>query len=309
MTARTVALTRCSGYHGPELATALRRQFDLLGGAGRFVRSGDVVLLKPNLIAPRPPASAVQTHPAVIVEVARLLKDLGARPFVGDSPAWGTLRSCVEALGLAEPLHRLGVPIRALNRPRPWRLGDGRTVVSISSVALEADVVINLPKFKAHGQLMFTFAVKNIFGCVPGKRKPYWHFARGACSEQFCRFLIEVYKVVGPAVTIIDAVVAMEGQGPMGGHARPLGWLIGGTDAVACEMICARLVNVEPDRVPLIREARQLGFGCPSPQAITLAGDDPSTGLCLDFRMAEPVAIRFSLPRVIKSIVKGIVGS
>jgi uncharacterized protein (DUF362 family) len=290
------------------LAEAIERQFDLLGGAG-LVRPGDTVLLKPNLIAPRPPQAAVQTHPAVIVEVARLIKDLGAKPFVGDSPAWGTLHSCAKALGLDESLHQMGVPLRPLNRPKPCRLGDGRTMVSISSVALDADVVINLPKFKAHSQLMFTFAVKNLFGCVPGKRKPYWHFARGASSERFCRFLIEVYKLISPALTIIDGIEVMEGHGPISGDARSLGWLIGGTEPIACEMMCARLVDVEPDRVPLIRTARQLGFGCPSPEQVTLVGDDPSLGRCLDFKMADPAPIRFSLPRVVKSIAKGIVVS
>jgi len=309
MTAATVALTRCMGYEAAGLADALRRQFDLLGGLERFVRPGDKVLLKPNLIAPRPPHTAVQTHPAVIIEAARLVKDMGAKPFVGDSPAWGTIWSCAAALGLEDSLAYLGVPIQPLDRPRPCRMADGRTIVSISSVALDADVVINLPKFKAHGQLMFTFAVKNMFGCVPGKRKPYWHFARGASTERFCELLIDVFQVVNPAVTIIDGIVAMEGQGPIVGRARPLGWLIGGTDPIACEMTCAQLVNVDPDRVPLILAARRRGFGCPSPQAMVLVGDDPALGLCRDFEMADFVPIRFSLPRVVKSIAKGIVVS
>jgi uncharacterized protein (DUF362 family) len=306
VTGTAVALTRCPSYDRPALAHAVRRQFELLGGVDRFVRSGDRVLLKPNLIAPRPAHTAVQTDPGVIVEVARLLKDAGAKPFVGDSPAWGSVFSCAGALDLQEPLRHLGVPIRPLDRPKPVRLADGRTVVSISSVALEADAVVNLPKFKAHQQLVFTFAVKNMFGCVPGKRKPYWHLARGESAERFCCFLIEVYRAVRPAITIVDGIVAMEGQGPIQGRARALGWLVGGADAIACEMTCARLVNVDPDQVPLIRAARHIGFGCPSPGAVGLVGDDPSEGLCRDFRMAEPAPIRFSLLRVVKSIARGI---
>ncbi len=309
MNASTVALTRCCSYDRAALSRALVRQFDLLGGMGQFVRPGDRVLLKPNFIAPRPSQAAVQTDPAVIVEVARLLKDAGARPFVGDSPAWGSVFSCATALGLDGDLRRLDVPIRPLDHGRSCRLADGRTTVSISSVALDADRIVNLPKFKAHQQLVFTFAVKNLFGCVPGKRKPYWHFSRGRSSDQFCRFLIEIYRLVSPVITIVDGIVAMEGQGPISGRARPLGWLIGGADAVACEMACARLVNVEPYRVPLIRAAQAVGFGCPSAQALNLVGDDPSEGTCLDFRMAEQVPLRFSLGRVVKSIARGVVVS
>jgi uncharacterized protein (DUF362 family) len=307
--ASTVALTRCCSYDRRALSHALATQFDLLGGAGQFVRPGDRVLLKPNFIAPRPSLAAVQTDPAIIVEVARLLKEARARPFVGDSPAWGSVFSCARALGLDEDLRRLDVPILPLDHGRRCRLADGRTTVSISSVALDADRIVNLPKFKAHQQLVFTFAVKNLFGCVPGKRKPYWHFRRGHSPDQFCRFLIEIYRLVSPVITIVDGIVAMEGQGPISGRPRPLGWLVGGADAIACERACAQLVNVAPDRVPLIRTAQRMGFGCPSAAALTLVGDDPSAGLCLDFKMAEQVPLRFSLGRVVKSIARGVVVS
>lgn len=305
MTGPPVVLTRCHGYDGQGLAESLRRQFDLLG-VSRLVRPGQRVLLKPNLIAPRPPEAAVQTHPAVIVEVARLVQDLGAKPFVGDSPAWGTLAVCAKAMGLDASLRAIGVRLCPLDRPRSCRLAHGRATVSISSVALEADVVINLPKFKAHQQLLFTFAVKNLFGCVCGKRKPYWHFARGGSPEQFCEFLIEVYEIISPAVTIIDGITAMEGPGPIRGRPKPLGWLIGGTDPIACERICADLVAVDPERIPLIRTAKRIGFGCRESSEIVLLGDDPAQGICRDLVIPPQIPIRFSLARVAKSVAKGL---
>ena len=100
----TIALTRCSDYKPENVLKAIKRQFDLLGGIERFVHKGDSVLLKPNFIAPRSRRHATQTHPSVIIETARLLKDLGARPFVGDSPAWGDVFSCVNALKIEEEL-------------------------------------------------------------------------------------------------------------------------------------------------------------------------------------------------------------
>ncbi len=183
-----VALVRCEDYEPARVGDAVRRQWELLGGVETFIQRGDTVLLKPNFIAPRSHRhSAAQTHPAVILETARLLKDYGARPFVADSPAWTNAAVCARVLGLTEPLRRLGVPIRQLNAPRMCRLAPGGPKVGISAAALDADVIVNLPKFKTHQQMVATFAVKNMFGCVSGKRKALWHFRKGNTAERVCR--------------------------------------------------------------------------------------------------------------------------
>jgi len=301
----TVVLTRCTEYKEPFVAEAIARQFSLLGGVGQFVKRGDSVLLKPNFIAPRPRHCATQTDPAIIIETAKLLKDFGARPFVGDSPAWGNVHACAKALGLVEPLKKLDVPIRQLNKPVRCQIAG--VDVGISSVALDADVIINLPKFKSHQQLVATFAVKNMFGCVSGKWKAYWHFAKGSRAQKFCTLLIEIYKHLSPALTIIDAVTVMDGPGPINGRPRPLGWLIGGTDPMACEIVCSKLVNIDPQDIPIIKTAKQIGFGCRAPESIEIVGDPFPQTVCTDFVLAEPVPIRFSLPHVCKSICKQVV--
>jgi len=301
-----VAVTRCEGYEGPGIGEAIERQFELLGGIERFVKRGDSVLLKPNFIAPRSRQHATQTHPAVILEVARLLKDFGARPFVGDSPAWGNVFGCVRKLKLEEPLQELGVPIVQLDRPKWCKLSERNEKVGISSLALEADVIINLPKFKTHQQLVATFAVKNMFGCVSGKQKALWHFRRGK-MEEFCELLIEIYKHLGPALTIIDGVAAMDGRGPIRGRDRELGWLIGGTDAIACERVCCELVSIQPEEIPIIRTAKRMGFGCHEREKIKTVGDDYSRDVCMDFEWPELVPVRFSLLHVCKSVCKQIV--
>jgi uncharacterized protein (DUF362 family) len=189
-----VALTRCENYDPPKIADAIKRQFELLGGLDKFVRPGDTVLLKPNFIAPKSRRHATQTDPAFIIEMARLLKDFGAKPFVGDSPAWSTAFNCAKVLKLDEPLKKLDVPIKDLDRPKWKRIGERKTRVGISSVALDADVIFNIPKFKAHQQLGATFAVKNMFGCVVGKEKAIWHFFKGKNAGDFCQLLIDIYK-------------------------------------------------------------------------------------------------------------------
>ena len=303
---QTVTLIRCTDYSQPKIAEAIKRQFELLGGIEKFITRGDSVLLKPNFIAPRPRLCATQTDPAVILETARLLKDFGARPFLGDSPAWGNVFGCVKALKLEEPLKKLSVPVKQLNKPRKCQIEANNTTVGISSVALDADVIINLPKFKTHQQLVATFAVKNMFGCVSGKRKALWHFAKGKNADDFCELLIEIYKFLNPALTIIDAVTVMDGPGPIRGRARPLGWLVGGTEPIACEAICCKLVNIKTDDLPIIKTARQMQFGCSDPYKIKILGDSLPENIYTDFELAEPVPIRFSLPHVCRSVCKQI---
>lgn len=300
-----VALTRCGDYG--QIAEAIARQFELLGGVEKFVKRGDTVLLKPNLIAPRSHRYAAQTHPAVIIAAATLLKDFGAKCFVGDSPAWGNVFGCVKALRLDEPLKRLGVPVRQLNKPRRCQIGEGDTKVGISSAALDADVIINLPKFKTHQQVVATFAVKNMFGCVAGKRKALWHFRKGKSADDFCRLLIDIYRFLQPALTIIDGVMVMDGPGPIRGRTRPLGWLIGGIEPIACETICGKLVNIRPEDLPIIETARRMGFGCWDAEKIKIVGDDFPQSPCTDFELPRPTPLRFSLVHVCKSICKQIV--
>ena len=306
MTNATVTLTRCSDYSQQKIAEALATQFRLLGGLEKFVNPGEAVLLKPNFIAPRSHRHATQTHPAVIIEVARLLKDFGARPFVGDSPAWSDVFACVKALRLEEPLKRLSVPVKQLDKPKWHRIGAKNIKVGISSVALDADVIINLPKFKSHQQLVATFAVKNMFGCVSGKRKALWHFRKGKNADDFCQLLLDIYRFLNPAFTIIDGIIAMDGPGPIRGRTRPLGWLIGGTDPIACETICAKLIGLQTDNIPIIKTAKQTGFGCSDPDKIETKGDDFPKDICTDFQLPKLIPIRFSLPHVCKSICKQI---
>ena len=300
-----VALVRCEDYESARVGDALRRQWELLGGVENFIKRGDTVLLKPNFIVPRSHRhSAAQTHPAVILGMARLLKDYGARPFVADSPAWGTIAACARVLELTEPLRRLGVPLRQLNAPRACRLTPGGPKVGISAAALDADVIVNLPKFKTHQQMVASFAVKNMFGCVSGKRKALWHFRQGNTRSEFAGLLVGICRYLKPAVTIIDGIVAMHGQGPIRGPSKPLGWLVGGTDPIACEAVCGRLIGLEPDRLPILQAARQIGYGCADPGGIEVVGDALPPAPCPDFELASLTPVKFSFGRVCRSMAR-----
>ncbi|MBN1456735.1 MAG: DUF362 domain-containing protein [Sedimentisphaerales bacterium] len=299
----TVAVVACSDYSTQNVESAVQKQFALLSKDIK-ISKGDKVLLKPNFIVPKPADQAAQTHPAVILAVAKVVKELGAKPFVGDSPAWGDISNCIQALELEEPLKKLEVPIRQLDKPVNKKIAGSN--IGISSVALKADKIINLPKFKAHQQLAATFAIKNMFGCVAGKRKVYWHFAKGGSPDDFCSMLVGIYKLLDPVVTIIDGIVAMEGSGPINGTPKNLGVLIGSSDPVACERVCCELVKFNPNDLPVMTIAKRFGLGCGDLEQINIVGDDHRKLVCSDFVPSKQTPLRFTFFRICKSIIKQI---
>ena len=299
-----VAVLRCGCYDPGTVYSAVCRQFELLGGVERFIQPGQRVLIKPNLIVPRPAEVPAQTHPEVIYAVARIVKEHGAIPLVGDSPAWSNTPGCLKALGIDTRLESLGAKIVQLDQP--VRMNIEGAAVGISRVALEADAIINLPKLKAHQQLGATFALKNMYGCVAGlggKEKAWWHFARGREFEPFCRMIIGIYQQLHPMLNIIDGIVGMEGQGPINGDPREVGYLVAGTDPVACERVCCDLVGFDPQDLPLLVTAEAMAPGTME-IPIHLVGDIFSAPVCPDFKPAVQTPLRFTFPHICKSIGK-----
>jgi uncharacterized protein (DUF362 family) len=300
-----VAVKSCVDYDPAAVREAIEAQFRLLGGVDRFVQRGARVLIKPNLIVPKPPEVPAQTHPEVIFAVAAIVKAAGAMPLVGDSPAWSNTRGCLRALGIEERLEQLGAEI--VNLDRPVRMRIENTPVGISRPALEADAIINVPKLKAHQQLGATFAFKNMYGCVcglGGKEKAYWHFARGKEYEPFCRMIVGIYQRLAPVLTIIDGIVGMEGQGPINGRPRQVGYLVAGSDPAACERVCCEMVGFEPRDLPLLVTADKMGVGCGLDEPVTVLGDAFTRPVLDDFAAARQTPLRFTFPRICKSIAK-----
>ena len=298
-----VAVKACGTYDAAAVRAAIEEQFDLLGGVGCFIQRGQRVLIKPNLIVPKGPDVPAQTHGEVIYAGAEIVKDAGAVPLVGDSPAWSNTRGCLRALGIDQRLEKLGAEIVSLNQPVRMKI-EGATV-GISRVALEADAILNVPKLKAHQQLGATFAFKNLYGCVcglGGKEKAYWHFARGKEFEPFCRIIIGIYQKLNPVLNIIDGIVAMEGQGPISGQPKNVGYLVAGVDPAVCERVCCELVGFIPGDLPLLMTAEKMGVGISRDRSINIVGDVFAKPACPDFKPAFQTPLRFTLPRICKSI-------
>jgi uncharacterized protein (DUF362 family) len=299
-----VALTRCAGYDAPTFDVALDRSLELIGGLRQFVRPGDRVLLKPNLVSAQPAVAAATTHPQLISSLASRLLDLGARPVIGDGPAFNTAARVAEVAGIGEVARRLGVPIVEFDGAvvRPSARPSVRSRFALARAVVEADVVINLPKLKAHRQLGFTCGVKSLYGCMPGKRKAYFHMERGNRDSDFAELVAAFAYTVAPALTIADAVVAMERDGPVGGDPRPLGLLAAGADPAAVDTVLAEVIR-PPDADNLILNAcRRLGLGFPQVDRIDVRGEAIADVAVSDFRHPYLIGVRFSPGRLARSI-------
>jgi len=262
-----VAMTRCQDYQPEEV----QRAVDLcLDAAGLRIAPGARVLVKPNLLKAAD-GGLPCTHPQVVRAVCVHLLEKGARPFVADSPGFGSGSKVARRIGLESALQDLDVPLRELDAPVRTRLPMG-LVVGLSRRALEADLVLNVPRLKAHCQMRVTAAVKNLFGCVPGTRKAVLHTLHGDLQSQagprFEGLIIELGQALPPVFSCIDAVEAMHVQGPSGGRAFPLQLLAAAQGCVALDTAVYTVLGLEPEQVPLWRESQRRGLPGAAPQEL-----------------------------------------
>ena len=298
-----VCITGCDNYDPSTIREIIARHFNLAGGIENILSRGDKVLLKPNLIAPRPVEQASLTNPAIIVETARLLIDFGVKVVVADSPAWSTAQHCIEVLGAAKELQKLNVEVRTFKKTAKVKIPYADMKVSISSDILESDAIINMPKIKAHQQMAATLAFKNMFGSVCGKKKAWWHYKRGESVEAFSELILGIYEATAPVYNILDGVIAMQGMGPLSGTPKQLGVIVSGQSAIACELLCTQILGYRQEDLPLIQCYNK--HNSPVDFAdLNILGDDYRTLICNDFEKAKIVPISFSPARIMRSISK-----
>jgi len=268
-----VVIQRCTDYAFEQVVRSMRTCLEPLGGMSAFVQPGQRVLLKPNLLIGVAPEKATTTHPAVVEAAIILVREAGGEPFVGDSPGVGTMAAALRAAGVQEVLERHDVAVADFTHEVVFECGDNVIArkISLAQALADCDVVISLPKLKTHVQMTFTCAVKNQFGLVVGARKSSWHF-RLLERQALANLLIDINRIVAPVLTIVDAVVAMQGEGPSSGEPCPMNLLVAGTDVSAVDTVGCALTGLNPLRVPTIAAARERRWGATALDQIELLG-------------------------------------
>jgi uncharacterized protein (DUF362 family)/NAD-dependent dihydropyrimidine dehydrogenase PreA subunit len=246
-----VAIIKCENYEPNTVETAIKKLFDVLN----IKDFPTEIILKPNMLSARNPSEAVTTHPSIISELAKIIP---GKKFLGDCPP-GTKKPIEEYWKKCEYL-----PLDKNNNINLIQTEEESKIFTINVQNKEVAFpvsnsflnhpVINIPKFKTHNLTGITIAMKNTYGFIPGYSKSILH-SRFPDTEKFNTFIVEYYKTIEKNIffNLVDAVEIMEGDGPANGEKRHYGYIIGGTNAVAVDTLCAKIAGLKIKEVPFLR--------------------------------------------------------
>jgi len=289
-----VSVIKCKSYNPQELYLSVKKSLDLIGGINSFVNKSDKVLIKPNLLCACTPDKGIDTHPEFVRAVIRIVKETGAEIFLGDSPSvWGTpqdVNAVYEESGMKKVCEEEGVNLVTFF--------DSILVSGFpfSAWTKKCNKIISLPKFKTHDWTILTGAVKNLFGLIPGLFKTELHRRAPQCGD-FAKFLAQIYGLVRPTISIVDGIVAMEGDGPAsGGTLRNLGLVIAGSDGVAVDSVLAAIMGLKPEDILSTREAARQKLGTMDLDNIEILGERMETVVVPDYKLPQMTVFN-RLPR------------
>lgn len=306
---RKVVIQECGDYGLDNLMQKLNNGVERLGGWDLFVKDGNTVLLKVNLIGPKSSETAAVTHCEFVRALVRILKEKGCTVWIGDSSG-GAIAGIAPT---AQSFHVAGYAKVAREEGAVIKNFDSEGVVEVfpnsrleekmylAKPIFDADVVINLPKLKTHSAGIYTGAVKNVFGCVPGLRKAKYH-RMAPDPENFGEILADIHQAAKFQLHIMDGIIAMEGEGPTAGEVYQSNKVIISTDPLALDAVAISMLGMELDDVSILKAAINRGIGEGKLQNITVEGDYNTIPKLEDFKY--PKRFRSTKKRNHKALIK-----
>jgi len=298
-----VALIKCDTYDYAQVYDAIDAGIKLIGGIANFVKEGERILIKPNVLTGTNPEKCVCTHPSVFRAVAVILNNAKAIVSYGDSPGFGKSEANMKKAKLKQVADELGLKLADFDKGQhvthSGALLYKRFV--LANGVLESDGVVSLPKLKTHGLTRLTGAIKNQFGCVPGLRKVQFH-VKMADPFDFAKMLIDLNTLIKPRLYIMDGIIAMEGNGPRSGKPKKLGVLLFSNDPVSIDSIACRIINLNPEYVPTSIPGERAGLGTYHYDNIEVIGEDIESVIDKDFEVVRKPPVSVSSGRLRKLI-------
>lgn len=301
-----ISIIKCSNYEPLLVKEAVKRAIDLLGGIGNFIPPKSRVLVKPNLLMAKPPEFGIDTHPEVVRAVIKLLKEVNCEIFVGDGPSvWGSQAENVEEVYRQSGIKRVCLDERvALVR---FEKNRWREKFPLTTWLDNCEYLVNLPKFKTHDLMVLTAAIKNPFGLVSGTYKTELHKTYFR-PEDFAKILVDIYQEARPSLTVVDGIVAMEGDGPAtGGKLRSPGLLLAGTDAVALDSVLALIMGLSPEDILTTKEAKNRGLGVTDINSIEILGEKLKAVIGKPFALPGPSLQKRKIPLPVIALAKRLI--
>jgi uncharacterized protein (DUF362 family)/Pyruvate/2-oxoacid:ferredoxin oxidoreductase delta subunit len=298
----TIAISRCDDYGLEKVSAAIKRCLSLMGNIETIVRPGMKVLLKLNLLsASLGPERAVNTHPAVIRVLVNIFQDdYGCEVYIGDS--CGSLRTGSTDKGfrvtqIDKIAEDTGAIIVNFDKDEVLDVTNNNAAIlkefKIAKTVKSVDVVVSVPKLKTHGLTRYTGAIKNMFGSIPANGKKNVHLLAPK-NRSMAQALVDVFEMVQPHITIMDAVIGMEGNGPNAGDPRKIGLIIAGFDGVALDAVASTIIGFDPMKVPIIKYAHERKLGTAIMDNINIVGEDICKVTISDFKKPSSSAQDFA---------------
>lgn len=263
-----VSVANCNSYVPEILDPALEDCLKALNCFKDIIKPGKKILIKPNLLSPSNPEKAITTHPMFVEAVVKKIVEITGQPeniTLADScvpilpHTKNGLKKLYETTGMINLPQRTGIILNYDNRSTKISFADGVSVKQIDAInsVSAADIIINIPKLKTHNLTVTTGAVKNMFGIIPGMAKPGFH-TRFFDVSMFCNLLIDIACAAKPQLTIMDAVLGMEGDGPgNGGTPRKTNLILASIDPFALDNIASNIMGLSEDENPVLFEAKK----------------------------------------------------
>lgn len=283
-----VSFAPCADYGEESVRLAFDRLFSV--GLFDFVTPGMKVGVKVNLVSAMKPESAGVTHPALVRELCRRLAERGASVVVGDSPGGpfnAAMMANVYRLSGMTAVEEVGAALNRNYAQEDVEFPEAKEshTFTATSWLRECDAIINFAKLKTHGMMGYSGAVKNLFGTIPGTLKLEYHFSHPDASR-FADHLVDLNEFWQCRLSLIDAVVGMEGNGPTAGDPRAVGVLLASPSPYALDVVGATLMGMEPAAIPTVRAAAERGLGPDAVSSVTV--DSEVFGFTVpDFRKIE----------------------
>jgi len=290
-----VYIVKCDSYEKAD--EKINELFNLMGGIGQFAKKGEKITLKANLLGAVPPEKAVSTHPSIIAAVGKLTKKEGAIPLIADSPGSGyiynesTLKKLYKTCEMYSAAEQAGIDVNMDTGYEKVSFPQGKLMKQIDVIKpiTQADAVFNICKMKTHMYMHVTGAVKNNFGIIPGLSKVGFH-AKLINKDRFADMLLDLSLYVSPRLSIMDAVLAMEGEGPgASGTPRQVGLLLASTSDLAIDVVAGEIMGLPYEHNPVLMAAKRRDVLPYKIEDVNVIGEDLSSIKISDYKFPSTV--------------------